>query len=135
MAHLLTYGSLMFEDVWKKLVKGDYAFEKATLEGYARRCVQNEEYPVIFEAKESVEGVVYFNISEEDMALLDNFEGVFYERKSLEVIGKEAQRIAVEAYVLKACYAHIIDNRHWSEAHFKEEGIKLFLEEYKGFRT
>lgn len=68
------------------------------------------------------------------MALLDSFEGEFYERKSLKVISKEAQAIFVEAYVLKACYAHIIDDRLWSETHFKEEGMKRFLDEYKGFK-
>ena len=75
MTHLFTYGSLMFEDVWNRLVKGNYLSQKATLRGYARRSVKGDEYPVIFQADELVEGVVYYDISEEDRIILDIFEG------------------------------------------------------------
>lgn len=45
MTHLFTYGSLMFEDVWNRLVKGNYLSQKAMLaNGYARRCVKDDVY-------------------------------------------------------------------------------------------
>lgn len=133
MAHLLTYGSLMFSGVWKRLIKGDYKAERATINGYARRCVKGDEYPVIFPAKESVTGVVYFDISEEDMKILDAFEGDFYERRTLIASLGNHQSVQVEVYVLKEQYYHIIDDKPWSEAYFAQEGIKRFLDNYKGF--
>ena len=132
MTHLFTYGSLMFEDVWNRLVRGNYLSQKATLMGYARRSVKNDEYPVIFQANELVEGVVYYDINEEDMITLDAFEGEYYERKEVELLVKNAPVHAC-VYVLKKQYFDIIDPKPWSEAHFATEGIKRFLANYKGF--
>lgn len=132
MIHLFTYGSLMFEDVWNTLVKGKYLSQKAVLKGYARRCVKNEEYPVIFQADEHVEGVVYYDISDEDMVILDTFEGEYYERKEVELLVKGEPTQAC-VYVLKECYFDIIDPKPWSEEAFAKEGIHRFLANYKGF--
>lgn len=132
MTHLFTYGSLMFEDVWNRLVRGNYLSQKATLTGYARRSVKNDEYPVIFQADELVEGVVYYDINKEDMITLDAFEGEYYERKEVELLVKN-QPVNAYVYVLKEHYFDIIDPKPWSEAHFATEGIKRFLANYKGF--
>ncbi|MEZ7934944.1 MAG: gamma-glutamylcyclotransferase [Sulfurospirillum sp.] len=132
MTHLFTYGSLMFEDVWNRLVRGNYLSQKATLMGYARRSVKNDEYPVIFQANELVEGVVYYDITEEDMITLDAFEGEYYERKEVELLVKN-EPVNAYVYVLKEHYFDIIDPKPWSEAHFATEGIKRFLANYKGF--
>ena len=132
MTHLFTYGSLMFEDVWNRLVRGNYLSQPATLMGYARRSVKNDEYPVIFQADELVEGVVYYDISEEDMITLDAFEGEYYERKEVELLVKN-EPVHACVYVLKEHYFDIIDPKPWSEAHFATEGIKRFLANYKGF--
>jgi len=132
MTHLFTYGSLMFEDVWNRLVKGNYLSQKATLRGYARRSVKGDEYPVIFQADELVEGVVYYDISEEDRIILDIFEGEYYERKEVELLVKN-ELIRACVYVLKEEYFDIIDPKPWSEALFATEGIKRFLANYKGF--
>ena len=100
--------------------------------GYARRSVKNDEYPVIFQANELVEGVVYYDITEEDMITLDAFEGEYYERKEVELLVKN-EPVHACVYVLKEHYFDIIDPKPWSEAHFATEGIKRFLANYKGF--
>ena len=100
--------------------------------GYARRSVKNDEYPVIFQADELVEGVVYYDINKEDMITLDAFEGEYYERKEVELLVKN-EPVNACVYVLKEHYFDIIDPKPWSEAHFATEGIKRFLANYKGF--
>jgi len=132
MTHLFTYGSLMFEQVWDKLVQGHYLSQKATLNGYARRSVKEEKYPVIFQANESVEGVVYYDISDEDMKILDMFEGEYYARNEVELLVKN-EPIHARVYVLKEKYFDIIDPNPWSEALFATEGLKSFLVNYQGF--
>jgi len=131
MAHIFTYGSLMFEEVWSRLVKGVYTRAPALLEGYTRRCVKNEEYPVVFEANESVKGVLYYDVEPYDIARLDAFEGEYYERKSILL----HNCVDAEVYVLKKAYFDIIDDRKWDEEAFAQEGIKRFCESYKGFMT
>lgn len=122
----------MFEDVWNRLVKGNYLSQKATLMGYARRCVKEDEYPVIFQANELVEGVVYYDINEEDMITLDIFEGEYYERKEVELL-VENKKINAYTYVLKEAHYDLIDSKVWNDALFAQEGIQSFLEGYKGF--
>jgi gamma-glutamylcyclotransferase (GGCT)/AIG2-like uncharacterized protein YtfP len=132
MTHLFTYGSLMFENVWHKLVKGNYLAQKATLHGYERRAIKDDVYPVIFKANTLVEGVVYYDVSDEDLVILDTFEGEYYERKEVELL-VESTPIKASAYILKEAYFHLIDTKPWSDALFAQEGIQTFLEEYKGF--
>jgi len=131
MAHIFTYGSLMFEPVWSRLVLGNYTSAPALLEGYARRCVKNEDYPVVFEAQESVKGIVYYDVEPYDLARLDAFEGEYYERKTILL----HNCVDAEVYVLKKEYFDIIDDKVWSEEAFENEGIKRFCEHYKGFMT
>lgn len=132
MKHLFTYGSLMFEDVWHRLVRGHYLSQKATLQGYARRAIKNDVYPLIFEANEWVEGRVYYEISDEDLVILDTFEGEYYERKEVELL-VENKKINAYTYVLKEAYYDLIDSKVWNDALFAQEGIQSFLEGYKGF--
>ena len=133
MAHVFTYGSLMFAPVWSKLVKGSYCATKGELHRYARRCVKGEDYPVILRADEKVQGVVYYDVNDEDMQILDDFEGEFYERITVDIV-THTQTIQAEVYALKEAYFSIIDDKPWSEEAFEKEGIKRFLENYKGFR-
>lgn len=131
MAHIFTYGSLMFKEVWDSLVLGKYTSEPAHLEGYARRCVKNEEYPVIFQADESVHGMLYYDVKPHDVERLDAFEGEYYVRKSVRL----HNGIDAQAYVLKKEYFEIIDDKPWDEKAFAQEGIKRFCTTYKGFMT
>jgi len=129
VAHIFTYGSLMFEEVWKRIVLGNYSHAPARLEGYARRCVKDEAYPVVFEADESVNGVLYYDVEPYDIASLDAFEGEYYERKTVLL----HNCIDAEVYVLKEKYFDIVEDKFWSEEAFATEGIKRFCETYKGF--
>ena len=131
MAHIFTYGSLMFEEVWNSLVLGQYTSAPAFLEGYARRCVKNKEYPVVFEANESVNGILYYDVEPYDVERLDAFEGEYYERKTILL----NNCIDAHVYVLKKEYYEIIDDKPWDEEAFAKEGIKRFCETYKGFMT
>ncbi len=133
MAHVFTYGSLMFAPVWTKLVKGNYHATQGELHHYVRKCVQHEDYPVILEGNDVVKGVVYYDVNDEDMQVLDDFEGEFYERITVDIL-THTQTIKAEVYVLKKAYFSIIDDKPWSPENFAVEGIKRFLANYKGFR-
>ncbi|MCX5753855.1 MAG: gamma-glutamylcyclotransferase, partial [Candidatus Krumholzibacteria bacterium] len=51
--NLFTYGSLMFDEVWSRLVRGDYLQRPGRLHGFTRRQVCDDVYPVIFKSCES----------------------------------------------------------------------------------
>lgn len=85
-AHVFTYGSLMFPEVWQRVVRGDYRSAPAVLDGHARFALAGETYPgTIVRAGASVAGIVYFDVSDSDVAALDAFEGSEYRRDRVRV--------------------------------------------------
>ena len=45
MSHVFTYGSLMFDRVWSRVVCGTYPAAAATLSGFRRQRVLDQDYP------------------------------------------------------------------------------------------
>lgn len=98
--HIFTYGSLMFAQVWQRVVRGQYRSAKATVSGYARYAITGETYPAMVKQQGgTVEGIVYFDVDEGDTAMLDRFESADYRREHLQAsLGKEGMQ-EVEAYI------------------------------------
>ena len=82
--NVFTYGSLMFDDVWTRVVAGDYRSIAATLAGHARFRVADADYPgMVTHADGRVDGMLYLDVDEADLARLDRFEGDDYDRASV----------------------------------------------------
>ena len=124
--HLFTYGSLMFAEVWSRVVHGIYRQMPARAEGFGRYAVRGESYPgLVPEPRSSVEGVVYFDVSPADVASLDVFEGEQYQRQVIHVRVTGGDAIAVHAYVFTA--THLLDAKRWLPEEF---ALLRFLESY-----
>ncbi len=87
---VLTYGSLMFERVWGAVVKGRYARRAVSVEGWQRFSVPGEDYPgAVLSPGARLEGVLWEEVSADDLERLDRFEGPQYERIPM-VVGPES---------------------------------------------
>jgi gamma-glutamylcyclotransferase (GGCT)/AIG2-like uncharacterized protein YtfP len=135
MNNLFTYGSLMFPEVWGRVVDGRYRSQGATLRGFVRRQVRGETYPAIVPgaAGSCLEGVLYHGILPHDLARLDRFEGDCYVRTAVGVLSAAGSTVDAFAYVLKEEYRHILSAEEWDDAAFEKEGMRLFLSGYCGF--
>lgn len=133
--HVFTYGSLMFEPVWQRVVQGDYASRPAWLHGYVRKCVKSEAYPVVFKGVSAfpVDGMLYLNVHRQDVDLLDKFEGEFYVREPVSVKLADGSETMAMTYILKETYRHIATDQHWDIEKFALTGIHQFLQQYRGF--
>lgn len=133
--NLFTYGSLMFDEVWSQLVRGDYVKRSARLHGFTRRRVHDDVYPVIVPSRDYdwVDGIVYFDVDDNDLRRLDLFEAEPYDRQTHIVVvdGREEHR--ADAYVLKDCYRHMMHDREWDPLWFEREALPLFIGSYRGF--
>ncbi|MCU0917126.1 MAG: gamma-glutamylcyclotransferase [Planctomycetes bacterium] len=131
---LFTYGSLMFGEVWSQLVRGDYVKRPARLQGFTRRSVHADVYPVIFKSHSSdwVDGFVYFGVSDEDLSRLDAFEGDAYDRQTHTVVVEDFEKHAAEAYVLKDCYKYLVNNSRWDPQWFAREALPFFIHNCRG---
>ena len=128
MPHVFTYGSLMFDPVWSRVVAGRYEKFGATLRGYERKGVRGEVYPVVVPggAESHVRGIVYLDVSTADLARLDRFEGESYFRKAEQVdAGKTV--LPAEVYVLKEEYYGVLSPQEWDPEAFRASGIHAFL--------
>ncbi|TFW07117.1 gamma-glutamylcyclotransferase [Oxalobacteraceae bacterium OM1] len=84
--HVFTYGSLMFPEVWERVVRGRYRSAAAELPGHARFALAGETYPgVVLQPGSVVRGVLYFDVDAADLAALDAFEGEEYQRTTVTV--------------------------------------------------
>jgi gamma-glutamylcyclotransferase (GGCT)/AIG2-like uncharacterized protein YtfP len=134
MKNVFTYGSLMFAPVWERVVVGRYVSAPAMLEGFERLAVYGEEYPVIKPAASTslVKGLLYQQVGSQDIARLDDFEGEYYQRTGVDVRIANAV-VSAETYVLKPAFYHIAKPAPWDEDDFARQGIRRFLQGYKGF--
>jgi len=134
--NLFTYGSLMFQEVWSQLVRGDYLSRPARLHGFTRRRVHGDVYPVIFRSHpgEWVDGLVYFDVGEEDLRRLDAFEAEPYDRQTHTVVVEGAEKHQADAYVLKESFYYMVNDREWDPQWFAREALPIFVSHYKGFR-
>ena len=134
MVNIFTYGTLMFEEIWSRVVVEKYNKTPAILNGYDRKMARGEVYPVLFPSTgfSLVEGIVYIGVTDADLQELDTFEGEYYSRQPAEVLVREATKLPVQVYVLKEEYYSVISHKDWDPARFRIDGIQLFLHRYTG---
>ena len=130
--NVFTYGSLMYDRVWSRVVTGHYARQNGVVQGFQRLRVKNEQYPGLIKGKGYVEGVVYFDVSAEDMTRLDQFEGELYQRKVVEVVCDNGRGVTASVYVIRDLFRERLDGE-WSIAEFEQNGLAEFEAKYVGF--
>ena len=129
MPHIFTYGSLMFDKVWSRVVAGSYERREAILQGYERKSLRDEVFPVIVPSAVSsqVPGILYLDVSTADLARLDQFEGELYFRKTERAITPDMAAVPAEVYILCEEYYGLISPGEWDPDHFSTTGIHFFI--------
>jgi gamma-glutamylcyclotransferase (GGCT)/AIG2-like uncharacterized protein YtfP len=128
MKHVFTYGSLMFPEVWQRVVRGHYRAEPATLAGYSRHALAQRDYPGMVVAAElaaRVEGVLWRDVDDADLARLDQFEGEQYER--IEVTVQLATGLALQAGTYLYIAGDLQSEQQWDPQAFVTQ---RFLQAY-----
>jgi gamma-glutamylcyclotransferase (GGCT)/AIG2-like uncharacterized protein YtfP len=135
MNNIFTYGSLMFDRIWTRIVDGNYRKTEAVLSGYDRKGVKGEVYPAIYPSSihSQIQGIVYLEVSAADLAKVDIFEGEYYYRKIEKVLTLDNRRVTAGVYVLKEEYYPLISHWEWDAVQFEKSSIHHFLADYTGF--
>lgn len=140
--HVFTYGSLMFEKVWSRVVSGNYAAAAASLPGFRRQRVRGQDYPSLEQVdcsepgrtQAAVDGVLYLDVDGADIAALDEFEGADYRRIQVPVILRQRPGAGPAARLLANTYLFIardkIEPGPWDPRLFERERMKRFLRDY-----
>lgn len=130
--HVFTYGSLMFEPVWRWAVSNHYPSVSAKLEGFRRFAVRDEHYPAAVRsatAGAQVQGRLYLGVSGPDLKRLDEFEGSQYERITVEVEDLErGARWSAEVYLFLR--EDLLLATDWDVQRFADVGLAKFMRTY-----
>ncbi|HVL77420.1 MAG TPA: gamma-glutamylcyclotransferase family protein [Noviherbaspirillum sp.] len=115
--HIFTYGSLMFSEVWQRVVPGSHASVPARLPGYRRSAIRGVSYPgIAADDSAQVDGRLYLDVAAEDLAALDRFEGGEYARVAVSVVLEDGARFEAQAYVY--LYPDKLTGAVWDPGHF-----------------
>jgi gamma-glutamylcyclotransferase (GGCT)/AIG2-like uncharacterized protein YtfP len=133
--HIFTYGSLMYQEVWTRVVRGHYQCRSAALHGYRRKAVKGEVYPIALRAfpEDRIDGRVYLDVDPDDVDRLDIFEGKYYRRRVEEVLLSSGATVNAGVFVLRRNYHHIVADDDWDAEQFRHTGLPRFLSSYRGF--
>ncbi len=127
MNSLFTYGTLMDSDVFALVTGVSRQGNNAMLPGYRRYTVIGESYPAIVPSEnETVDGVLYDDLSDESIKKLDQFEGDEYLRiQGSAFVGNIFKTVWVYEYNQK--YVSNVSSEPWSFTHFVENEKEAFL--------
>ena len=128
--NVFTYGSLMYPRVWERVVSGRYRSVRGTVRGFERRRISGEVYPALVRGapEGAVEGVLYLEVSEADVAALDRFEGEPYARVEVVVDGADGSSYPASTYLYLD--AARVEEAPWEAGRFEGEDLAYFLDTY-----
>jgi gamma-glutamylcyclotransferase (GGCT)/AIG2-like uncharacterized protein YtfP len=132
--NVFVYGSLMYPEVWNRLVDRDFECRPAQLSGYRRLKVKNEEYPGLVRDIGTVSGVVWLALDEQTVRRLDTFEAKCYRRVAGIVMDEAGRELPADFYVIKESYRDILEDAEWDPDDFQRRGLRRFIDSYAGFR-
>ena len=131
MNQLFCYGTLQVPQVIHAVTGRTYPGKPATLLGYAIYRVKNAEYPGIIQAADrETKGIIYENVSEKDLRVLDLFEGDFYRRQLLDVFLADGDTTSAWVYGIKDHHLDILTDECWKLEDFLDHGLESFMQGY-----
>ena len=138
MRNIFTYGSLMFDEVWTRLVTTDYKKIHAEISGFRRLAMKDETYPgLVASAGDVVAGVLRLGVSVTDISVLDQFEGDYYNRITVTAqdAGQDAwKNYQADVYVIKPEFQYLLADREWDGEVFARHQLAAFIARYSGFQ-
>ncbi len=114
--NLFVYGTLMWEETQRALLGRSPETMDALLYDYKRLKVRGESYPGIRKSPgSSVRGKLLLRLTEEELRVLDQYEGEEYERTEVKVKTPDGEFIDAFVYVIKDEFSNILKDEEWNE--------------------
>lgn len=126
--NLFCYGTLMHPQIIDAVVGRLPQSKPTSLKGYQIYSLTSAPYPAIIKCDNAtVEGVIYLDLSETEIHLLDRYEGNEYQREQSELVGGNGFWSAC-FYVYKPQYKSHLASRGWDYAHFVQQHLSHYLQ-------
>ncbi|MGV1099628.1 gamma-glutamylcyclotransferase family protein [Thiovibrio sp. JS02] len=133
--NFFAYGTLQLAEVMTLATGRILAGEPSVLEGFRRCAIRNESYPGLRgEAGCRTDGILYREVDEKFLVLLDAFEGEQYERRQVLVRTADGQSLPAHVYVTAPDFLSCLSGEGWELAFFRRKQLAAFLASHGGFR-
>ncbi|WP_428304070.1 gamma-glutamylcyclotransferase family protein [Lacipirellula sp.] len=124
MTNLFAYGTLMFPEVWERVVGGRYRQAPATVCGMRVVRAAGKLYPVMIAgaAEDVARGIVIYDLSAEALTALDEYEASFYERVEVAAVLDDGSGAAsAQAYLLPQSHRQLASDEAWVAEVFERD--------------
>ena len=134
--NLFAYGTLMFPEIWNRVVgRADQEFRRqpASVRGMAVYRAAGEDFPVLVagHADDVARGLVLFDLPEDVVAALDEYESDFYERVEVTATLDDGAIVPAQAYVLPDEHRAAATDERWTAEWFREEAMADYIQKFK----
>ncbi|MBK8501434.1 MAG: gamma-glutamylcyclotransferase [Saprospiraceae bacterium] len=131
---LFTYGTLMVPEIIQALLGRQPQAKPATLDGFRRYLLLDANYPGIkTQVDNRVSGLIYYQLSQNDLDILNDFEGEPYELKPVSATLISGEGVSTFAYIIKEQFENLLSDQDWSLEEFMALHKDNFIREYHGF--
>jgi len=99
--HVFTYGSLMYDDIFKGVTHCQCMRLSANLAGWRRYALKGRQYPGAMpenQRQTSIDGVLWLLVPDQAIVALDRFEGSEYARVDVVVVGADSRNYSAQVY-------------------------------------
>jgi gamma-glutamylcyclotransferase (GGCT)/AIG2-like uncharacterized protein YtfP len=137
MGSVFVYGTLQYPSIVTLLLGRTPETTKALVKGYRRYGLHSFVFPAVIEdPKGQVEGLLLSGLSEEDMAILDDYEGDEYCKHSVDVFSLDDPDTLLctsSLYVWMDEYKHMINGKEWDVSAFETQHFDEYYNMVSGF--
>jgi gamma-glutamylcyclotransferase (GGCT)/AIG2-like uncharacterized protein YtfP len=127
--HLFAYGTLIFPEIWQRVVVREFEKKPATLKGFVAYRIIGDLFPVLIPGSASNEtaGIVYFDLDEQTIEQLDAHESTLYEREEVTAVLDDGRAVRCQAYILAARNRRFASDTRWTPDWFQREAMPTYI--------
>ncbi len=119
----------MFMELFKALTNKSFSTKFGVLNGYTQFFINDNsgQAAIIPFPDRMVDGVVYMDIDEESLAILDAFQGKNFIREEVTIEGEGGEWLDAFSYCLKLSRKSLLTSDEWSEDVYRDKYLKKVL--------
>ena len=131
---VFTYGTLEIPTVMEAVTGRSFDSVEATADDYARYLLKGRIYPGMTpDSGQKTSGRVYFEVDEQSLVLLDQFEDEWYARQLIPVHTAAGRWVKAYAYIIESKDKDKLTANPWMKDTFAEKHLSAYLAACRGF--
>lgn len=126
--NVFTYGSLMFDEVWRGVTGRLAESVPGVLADHAAWRLRGQNFPGLAPAPgHQTAGRIWLAVTPDELARLDEFESGLYERRLFDVRAGNGRRLNCWAYEVRSDSRSLLEPALWDPEEFRQRHLAGFL--------